>query len=66
MLLVGGFFPQFRPENNGEYGINHLGLSVLSAVQMAINRINNKSDDIFDELLPRIKVREMHHLDFGC
>ena len=55
---MGGLFTQFSPDSSGKYTVLlPLGSRLLSAVQMAIGRINDKSDGIYDELLPRTKVR---------
>ena len=54
---MGGLFAQFSRDSRGEYHVDQGGLRLLPAVQMAINRVNNKTDAIFDELLPRTKVR---------
>ena len=59
MLLIGGLFAQFSPDSTGEYEVDQTGLRLLPAVQMAINRINDKSDGIYDELLPRTKVHNI-------
>ena len=54
---MGGLFAQFSRNSKGKYHVDTGGLRLLPAMQMAINRVNNKSDAIFDELLPRTKVR---------
>ena len=56
VVLVGGLFAQFT--SNGEQSaINQAGVRQMAAVQMAINRVNNKHDGLFDELLPLTQVR---------
>ena len=57
VILVGGLFPQFVLNSNGEYAVDQAGARELAAVQMAINRVNNKHDGMYDELLPNTKVR---------
>ena len=57
VLLVGGLFAQFRDIGRSRYIVDPAGSRLLPAVQMAINRVNNKTDGIFDELLPGTKVQ---------
>lgn len=64
MLLIGGLFAQFSLDSSGTYVVDQAGLQMLPAVQLAINRINNKSDGIYDDLLPRTKV--LHTYYFAC
>ena len=54
---MGGLFAQFSLDSSGKYVTDPSGLRPLAAVQMAINKINDKSDEIYDELLPRTRVR---------
>lgn len=54
---MGGLFAQFNLDSRGEYVVQQAGLKLLPAVQMAINIINDKNDGLYDELLPRTKVR---------
>ena len=54
---MGGVFAQFSQDSNGAYVVNQAGVREMAGVQMAINRINNKTDGIYDELLPHTKVR---------
>ena len=56
-MLIGGLFAQFSLDISGTYVVDQGGVELLPAVQLAINRINNKSDGIYDELLPRTKVQ---------
>ena len=56
ILLVGGLFPQFALDSNNQYTIDQAGVRRMAAVQMAINRVNNKTDGFYDQLLPRTKV----------
>ena len=57
MLFVGGLFPQFILGSNNQYVIFQAGVREMAAVEMAINRVNDKHDGIHDGLLPRTKVR---------
>ena len=56
MVYVGGLFTQFSRDSSGTYVVDQGGLNLMPAVQMAIDRINNKADGIYDNLLPNIKV----------
>ena len=56
MLLIGGLNAQFSLDSNGKYEVDKVAQRLLPAVQMAINRINDKSDGFYDELLPRTRV----------
>ena len=53
---MGGLFAQFSRDSSGTYVVDQGGLNLMPAVQMAIDRINNKADGIYDNLLPNIKV----------
>ena len=55
-LLLGGLFAQFSADSSGAYVINQASGRLLPAVQMAIDRVNNKTDGFFDELLPNTLV----------
>ena len=57
VVLVGGIFPQFRLDSNKKFVVDESGVRRMAAVQMAINRINNKTDGEFDDLLPNTQVR---------
>ena len=54
-LFVGGLFQQFRLNSEGEYIISR-GTRTMAAVLMAINKVNNKSDGVYDNLLPNTQV----------
>ena len=60
MLLVGGLFPQFSLDSNRKYAIDQSGVRRMAAVQMAINRVNNNYDGVYDQLLPNTKVSLGH------
>ena len=51
VLLVGGLFPLFLPERK------LFGAGMAAAAQLAIKQINNKTDGVFDNLLPHHEVR---------
>ena len=50
---MGGLFPQFLHDSST---IDGLGLRQMAAVQLAIDRVNNKRDGIYDNLLPNNQV----------
>jgi len=56
VLLIGGLNAQFSLDSSGKYEVDEVAQRLLPAVQMAINRINDKSDGFYDELLPRTRV----------
>ena len=55
VLFVGGIFPQFRLDSKGNY-VMDAGVRRMAAAQMAINRVNNKTDGVYDNLLPDTQV----------
>ena len=55
-LYLGGLFTQFSLDSGEKLVINQAAVRSLPAVQMAIDRINNKSDGIYDKLLPNTQV----------
>ena len=55
-LRVGGLFPQFQLDNNAGYVVDNAGVRETAAVQMAIDQVNNKSDGVYDHLLPNTQV----------
>ena len=56
MLFLGGLFTQFSLDSDGHSVVDQRGVRSVPAVQMAINRINDKNDGIYDNLLPNTKV----------
>ena len=56
VVLVGGLFAQFSQDSNGAYVVDQAGVREMAAIQMAINRLNDKTDGIYDNLLPKTKV----------
>ena len=55
-LPVGGLFSKFQLDNNDDYVVDNAGVSWMAAVQMAINKVNDKSDDVYHDLLPNTQV----------
>ena len=53
---MGGLFPQFRLDSENKFVVDDDGVRIMTAVQMAINRVNNKSDGMYDNLLPNTQV----------
>ena len=53
---MGGLFPQFRLDSAGNYVVSSGGNRRVHAVQMAIDRVNNKKDGMYDDLLPNTQV----------
>ena len=53
---MGGLFPQFRLDSTGSYVVAEAGVRWMAAVQLAIDRVNNKSDGLYDNLLPNTQV----------
>ena len=51
MLFLGGLFAQFKPN-----GAIDGGSKFMPVVQIAINNVNNKSDGLYDNLLPNTQV----------
>ena len=49
---MGGLFRQYDKEDN----VSATGISRMAAVELAIRRLNNKTDTFFDELLPDAEV----------
>ena len=56
VLLLGGLFAQFNADSSGAYVVDQGGGRLLPGVQMAIDRVNNKTDGFFDNLLPNTLV----------
>ena len=55
-LFLGGLFTQFSQDSDGNFVVDQGAVRSVPAVQMAIDRINNKSDGIYDKLLPNTQV----------
>ena len=53
VLFLGGLFPQFV---HGTNTVDQGGVRRMAAVQLAIDRVNDKYDDNYDNLLPSTKV----------
>ena len=56
-LNVCGLFPQFKLDSSDNYVVDTAGVAWMAAAQMAINNVNDKSDDMYDDLLPTTQVR---------
>ena len=54
---MGGLFRQFRFDSENDFVVSEAGVRRMAAVQLAIDRVNNKSDGIYDTLLPNTQVR---------
>ena len=54
MVYVGGLFPVFFKLDDIIDVDYEVGL--ITVVQMALDRINNKNDGVFDNLLPNTRV----------
>ena len=50
---MGGLFPQFMLDGSA---INELGVRQMAAVQLAFDRVNNKNDPMYGNLLPNKQV----------
>ena len=55
-LLVGGLFPQFRLDSKQKYVIDEAGVRRMAGALLAIDRVNNKTDGVYDNLLPNTQV----------
>lgn len=53
---MGGLFRQFKKDQEGHYSFSGSGIRRMAAVALAINKVNNKSDKIFDKLLKNTQV----------
>ena len=59
---MGGLFAQFSRDTDDKYVVDEAAARLMPAVQMAINRINDKTDGVYDELLPKTRVRCTEHV----
>ena len=57
---MGGLFRQFQFDGNDNSVISESGVRRMAAVQLAINRVNNKSDGLHDNLLQNTQVRDRY------
>ena len=62
---MGGLFPQFRRDSENKFVIDEAGVRRMAAAQLAINIVNNKSDGVYDKLLPDTQVCCVDNL-FWC
>ena len=53
---MGGLFRQFVKNSEGDAVRSMSGVRRMAAVQLALNSVNNKSDGVFDNLLPHAEV----------
>ena len=56
VLYVGGLFPQFRRDSENKFVIDEAGVRRMTAAQLAIDKVNDKSDGVYDDLLPHTQV----------
>ena len=56
-LLMGGLFPQFRLDSKQEYVVDEAGVRRMAAALLAIDRVNDKTDGVYDKLLLNTQVR---------
>ena len=54
---MGGLFPQFRLGGAQKYVIDEAGVRRMAGALLAINRVNNKTNKVYDNLLPNVQVR---------
>ena len=54
---MGGLFPQFRRDSENKFVIDEAGVRRMTAAQLAIDKVNDKSDGVYDNLLPNTQVR---------
>ena len=61
---MGGLFPQFMRDGSE---INELGVRQMAAVQLAFDRVNNKNDPMYGNLLPNKQVCAVNScIVFAC
>ena len=53
---MGGLFPVFFKLNDIIGIVIDWDVGLITVVQMALDRINNKNDGVFDNLLPNTRV----------
>lgn len=56
VVFVGGLFPQFRLDREEKFVIDQGGVRRMAAALLAIDRVNNKTDGVYDRLLPNTQV----------
>ena len=56
---MGGLFPQFFVDGSA---IDELGVRQMAAVQLAFDRVNNKNDRVYGNLLPTKQVCAVNKL----
>ena len=61
IVSVGGLFPQFI---DGD--VDQAGAREMAAVQLAIDRVNDKYDGSYDNLLPNTQVSVQENVFLWC
>ena len=56
VVFVGGLFPQFRLDREENFVIDPGGVRRMAGALLAIDRVNNKTDGVYDNLLPNTQV----------
>jgi len=56
---LGGLFSLFNPSGQPDY----IQIEYLTAFLMAVEEINDKSDGIFDDILPNTQIVVSHHFN---
>ena len=56
VVFVGGLFPQFRLDRKGNFFIDQGGVRRMAGALLAFDRVNNKTDGVYDNLLPNTQV----------
>ena len=57
---MGGLFRQFQLDDSNNAVISESGVRRMAAARLAINRINNKTDGFYDNLLRDTQVRDKY------
>ena len=55
VILVGALLSQFRAKDN-KWVMDESGVRGTASALLAINKVNNKTDKVYDTLLPKTKV----------
>ena len=69
VVYIGGLFAQFRRDSNNKYIVDQSGVGEVAAVQLALDKVNNKTDNVFDDLLPNTQVchiKKKKHVGAFC
>ena len=46
---MGGVFAQFSLDSNDAFVVDQAGVREMAATQLAINKVNNKYDGVYDQ-----------------